>query len=425
MSRTIFLLFSLFFPGAAAAQSDSQLKLEECYRLVQENDPAAARTALLQRGSELRTAQIDADRLPSISWNASAAIQTETVDLPIEFPGIDPIDLPLYRAQTTLDGQYALYDGGLAAARRQAEAAQLQADRQSVTVELEKLKDNVNEYFFGVLLLREKVAILETSRRNLEQKVETLEAGQRHGVVLESEVDKLRVEILRLSARIDQANGDARALLAVLADLTGRTLPEDVALIVPPPAKDPVPETPLQRAELQLFESRKASILANEQLITARRRPKVGAFVQAGLGYPNPLNFFDDTVSPFAVAGLNFSWAIVDWGKDDRDRQLLTVQSQLVDNQRAAFEHRLDALEGKFREDLVAMQRQIERDKEIVELESKILRQVSSQLDNGVITSTEYLDQVNAETRARLNLESHLLQLQQIKVNYLTQRGAL
>ena len=69
------------------------------------------------------------------------------------------------------------------------------------------------------------------------------------------------------------------------------------------------------------------------------------------------------------------------------------------------------------------MERQILKDKEIVLLQEDILKDYSSQLDNGIITTTDYTTQLNEVIQARLQLEVHKLQIQQLKSDYLTKMG--
>jgi outer membrane protein TolC len=416
-------LLVLFLPPGFT-QTDKSLALEECYKKAMESYPLTAKTGLLQQASGLKLEQLDAARRPVIDWQGQASYQSETVQFPFELPGVKPIELPLFRAQTSINAGYTIYDGGMAEAQKALERAGLLAEQQSVAVDLERLKDRINDYFFGVLMLREKVKILETSLNNLQTKIATLAAGVSHGAVLESEVDKLRVEALRLQSQLEETRAQARGLLSVLSELIDEPLDEEVVLEMPDLAVLDY-SMPLQRSELRLFDLQKEKILAGEGVIAARWKPKAGAFLQAGVGYPNPLNFFDDNISPFAIGGVQFTWTLFDWKQASRDRQLLTVQSRIVDNQRAVFEKNIQVLDGKFLEDIKAVENLIERDRQIEALQEKILQQASSQLDNGVITSTEYLDQVNAEIQARLSLEIHMLQLRQIKVNYLTLKGLL
>jgi Flp pilus assembly secretin CpaC len=69
------------------------------------------------------------------------------------------------------------------------------------------------------------------------------------------------------------------------------------------------------------------------------------------------------------------------------------------------------------------LQEQIKIDQQIADLQADILNQLAAQLDNGVITSTDYLTQTNAELLARQQLELHQLQLLQTQLNFLNERG--
>lgn len=426
MKKTTFLFAILIAPFLGFTQA-VKISLADCYQKARANYPIYNQTALLEQANALQLERIQKERLPEITWNAQASMQSEVVEFPFQLPlppGESALDLPLYRVQTTADLQYTIYDGGLNDARQKIENAQLAADRQQVQAELDKLKPQANQFVFGILMQRDRIEILRTSQATLENKVETLEAALRHGVVLPADIDKLRVEILRLQSEIEQAEGTIRGLAAALGELIGETVPPDAEFILPE-MQSVSGALEIQRPELQLFNYQKESILAREDMITAARKPKVGAFLQAGLGAPNPLNFFDESLSPFAMGGVRFSWKIFDWEQSDRDRQLLTLRSQLVDQQREAFEATIERMDGKYLEDIVTLEKLLQRDEEIARLQESILDQVSSQLEQGVATATDYITQSNALAQARLNRQLHELQQQQIKVEYLTLKGQL
>ena len=426
MKNLLIILAILVIPPTGFTQT-AKISLADCYEKARTSYPLYAQTGLLEQTNALQLERIQKERLPEITWNAQASLQSEVVSFPFQLPlppGEAALNLPLYRIQTTADLNYTIFDGGLNEARQKIEKAQLSADRQQVQVELDKLKPQVNQFVFGILMQRERMDILRNSQATLEKKVETLEAGLRHGVVLPADIDKLRVEILRLQTEIEQAQGAIRGLVASLSQLIGEPLSPDVDFSLPA-MQGIAAGTEIQRPELQLFNYQKESILAREDMITAARRPKVGAFLQAGLGVPNPLNFFDENLSPFAVGGVKFSWKIFDWQQSDRDRQLLTLKSQLVSQQRDAFEATLERMDGKYMEDIATLEQLMLRDEEIAQLQQKILDQVSSQLEQGVATSSDYIIQANALAQARLNRQLHELQQQQIKVEYLTLKGQL
>ena len=60
----------------------------------------------------------------------------------------------------------------------------------------------------------------------------------------------------------------------------------------------------------------------------------------------------------------------------------------------------------------------VRSDKAIIELRSSITEAAKAQLENSVITSSDYLREVNAEDAARQSLIIHQIQLLQAEVNY-------
>lgn len=414
-----FLIILSFYPGITQT---GKITLGEAYEQAASHHPLGKRKVLLEEATRLSLEQIDAARLPDISLNAQGQFQSENVRVPFEIPGQEPIELPLLTAQAAVEAQYLLFDGGLAEARREVERSNLLAEQQRVSTDLYRLNKQVDQAFFSVLLLRARHAILENNLGALEAKVAQLRAGVRHGAVLPETVDELEVEALRLESEIEETLGQQQAALGSLSELTGLPLSDSTQLILPD-LEDFSPARELQRPELQLFEQQKSSVLAREQLLTASRKPKLSAFARGGVGYPNPLNFFDTEVSPFGLVGLRFSWKIFDWNKTDLERQSLLVQSRLLENSRQAFEYRIQIEEEPYLESIATLERLLERDEAIVALQQKILSRSSARLDSGVITPAEYLDQVNAGIQAQLQLETHRLQLQKAKVNYLTLKG--
>lgn len=424
MKKPAIQFFSIALLLAAVCQMglSQQISLQDCYRFAESNTAISQNPQLLENLTNLRLQNIEASRLPGVQWNARATMQNEVFGLPFDFPGVD-INIPLYNVQTNLETNYLIYDGGLAEARKVVEKAKLATERQSVAVELNKLKEQVDKFYFGALLMQEQSKLLEVTRSDLAAKAEQLVAAVRHGVALESDLKKVQVEQLRIRSKIEEVRSDRRAMLAVLGSLTHQNLDENVRLELPANAQYPIPNSQLTRPELALFDLQKQQILASEGLINAANKPKVGAFVTAGVGYPDPLNFFDDEISPYVVGGVQFTWKFWDWKQADRERQQLAVQSQLIDNQKKSFVQTIENLDGKFQEEIKKIKNQIAADEEIAKLQSEILSQLSSQLEHGVITTTDYLLQSNAELQARLTAETHRVQLAQVEAAWRTWRG--
>ena len=62
-------------------------------------------------------------------------------------------------------------------------------------------------------------------------------------------------------------------------------------------------------------------------------------------------------------------------------------------------------------------------DEQLVIIKDQITNRSASSLKNGVITSADYIRDLNAALQARANLETHKVQLVQASVNYQTISG--
>lgn len=419
----IIAFFSLMLSGSTIfTQSDNIIKLEDCYQWALDRHPLQNKPALLDRQAQLRLEQIDLERLPQLQLNAQASYQSETVQFPLEIPGAEIPELPLFRAQASVDGSYLLYDGGLRDARRSMEQSALNTALQSVIVEQYPVHSQVNQAYFGVLLAKAQIKVLEQGVANLDSRITTLEAAKENGVALQVDIDQLEVRRLELLQQIQQLEGRAKEALQTLGAITGQVFSDNISLDVPYHADFQL-DLPVQRPELELFQLQKVQITSGESMIEASRKPKVNLFMQAGLGYPHPLNFFDDSLNPFVLGGVGFSWTITDWKKSRVDRQLLSVQTQLVDNQKAVFLDQIEKMKSPYQDRMQTLEELSAQGQQIVDLQKKILKTFSAQLDLGVRTSTDYIEQLNKSTQAALNLELYRLQMEQLKVEYRTLLG--
>ena len=398
------------------------LDLETCYRLAEERLPVQKLYPLQEQKANLEMDKLALQRLPQVSWNAKVVGQSQGVEVPFTPPGADgPIRQPLINGQTTLEASYLLYDGGVNEAQGRLVRAEEAVDRQSVAVEANKLKPRINSLFFNILLLQAQDSILENNQGTLQARLEVLKAGEKQGTVLPGVVTQLEIEILKLQSRREETAGKRKAMAALLADMTGLS-PEQTAVLKVPDMQPAPDAMQVNRPELKYFDLRRQQIAESNALIDAGKKPMLSLFAQAGVGYANPLNFFDQSLSPFAIGGVQFRWAF-DWGKSKKDKELTAVKMQTVENQREQFLYELNLLDNRYAADKATIEKQIERDREIASLQTELLNISASQLNHGVITASEYLQQFNAGVDTQLNVRLHELALLQLQADYFTQKG--
>ena len=401
------------------------LDLEEAYKLAETNYPLIKGEPLLESISETNVQILNRQHLPELRLIAIGQLQSDNLQIGGDNPnGSISIDVPLESYRGYLDLNYHLFDGGMTKANKKVEKSQLQVDQQALQVDLRNLKDQVNTLFLNTLLLKRQKTLLQLTMENVLSNIGMMQAGYENGTVLESELSKLKVRKIELESEEIDIQGNIDASLEVLSRLLGTPLTNDTQLLLPE-ALFQQNEFNISRPEQQLFEYQSDFLESQKGKILASRMPKLSMFAQGGIGYPNPLNFSDINTSTYALGGLRLNWNVFDWGVAKKQKEKIELQKEQVAVNREVFEFNIDQRQEDFRKRLEAIDRQIEKDRKIVALQSEILKQSAVQLQEGVINSNDYLIQVNAELSARQQMELHLVQKQKLQIEYLTLFGKL
>jgi len=153
-----------------------------------------------------------------------------------------------------------------------------------------------------------------------------------------------------------------------------------------------------------------------------KTKPKLSAFAQVGYGRPG-FNMFYTDFDKFYLVAARLNWNIWDWKQSNRESQIYEIQSNIIENQKETFNKNLQISAEKELSDIQKYDELIKQDNEIITLREKIVNTASSQLDNGIITSSEYMSEHNNSLQAKLNLEIHKIQLMKAKVDYLNLTG--
>jgi outer membrane protein TolC len=163
----------------------------------------------------------------------------------------------------------------------------------------------------------------------------------------------------------------------------------------------------------------------SQQLTGHQKAPKISAFARGGAGYPNPYNFFDDEASPFYMVGARFTWNILDWQQNKREQRVLDIQQDILPTQHENTERQIQLDLREKQSDINRLEKNLEKDQQLVQVQEKVLELVSAQLDNGVISAADYLEEVHAKQTASLNYELHKIQLIKAQYDYLLTQGQL
>ena len=428
MKRIFLLAQVLLWMAYLPAPAQQLITLRECYDLASKSSPITSEILVYDQIRQQKDKNLSKGWLPTIDANGSFIYNSSVIDLTeamgsLPVPGISDLISPMPHEQykMTLEINQVIYDGGTIREAKSLEMAEFRAQEKQTEAELYKLKNQVNGYYFNILLLEKQEELLKTYRDLIQKRMTSIEAAIRNGVMLPTERDVLLSEKINLEQQLTENSVQMAALQKVLSDITGSTIDTTVRLVLPMAETSKIP--PLTRPELQIFELRKGQLDASIKLRESQRRPKVFGF--ATLGYSNPPgnNFFKDEFAPFAIVGAGIRWNIYDWDKTSGEIQVIDYQKSLADIRKADLSAQLNRLLETKMSEIKNLEARLETDSDLIEIRKRITQAAGSRFENGVITATEFMHELNAEKQAVINQEINRVRLALSKVEYLNISG--
>ncbi len=424
MPATIIALL-LSFP--ALSQSHDSITLELCYQQLQKTYPLARQAGLIDQSSALRTKNLNKNYLPQFNVNGSASWQNEVTEvvipLPANMPPLSGPAIPKDQYKLTLDVTESLYNGNITNYQKKLEKYNLSVDLKNVDATLYLLKDQVNQFYFSILLSEQNIKLLEETKKQLESKLQEVASAVKNGSSLQMNADLIMAEIIKLEQNIYELSMDRLAGIRMLSELTGIPLDEKSGFIMPA-ITVPALNYENKRIEFELYSIQRERVDLLKNMVTTKWNPKLWAFGQFGVGIPG-YNFLSTDVAPMFMIGAKLTWNPWNWNANKNEKKIYGIQGDILKNQQESFDKTLRVTTNKNMTDITKLTGLLTKDAELVVLRAGITKTASSQLSNGVITSSDYILRVNDETQARMGMEIHKIQLIKAKINYLFNIGKL
>lgn len=427
MKRLIFVFIFLTFRTLTFSQLPDSVTLDYCYRKAAINFPLARQEGLLEGSSELKVKNISKNWLPQMNLYGSFSLQSDVTAFAIpRILGLPPIESPTISKdwyKFTLDVNQSVYEGNITAYQKKLEGMNLSADQKSLQIELYKLKDRINQVFLSIFLIRENESLLISSKERLEAKLKEVRSGVANGVQLSSNADAIEAELLRIDQQLTEVKVDRSTAFKMLSQLTSTEIPETAHLTFPHiQIRSYTYEN--KRFEAELFDIQESRVVIMKNMVTTKWNPKVSAYGQVGYGRPG-LNMLSNSFDPWWLFGARLTWNFFNWNQNKNEKKIYDIQGEIIKSQKDAFDKNLQITSETNLAQIIKLSEILPKDEEIINLRTRITKTASSQLDNGVITSGEYINRMNEEIQARLSLQLHKVQLELAKLTYLYNLGKL
>ena len=413
-----FIALLLLFPIIGIAQET--ITLEDCYRLARENYPTVKKLDLVAKTEGYTLANANRAYLPQVSILGQATYQSEVTDLSKSVVGVLPlppnVSLPtIDKEQHKVVGEVSqlLYGGGAIRSQKAVAKAQNAVQAQAVETQLYILKQRVSNLYFGVLLIDAQLSQNRLNIETLESQLKKAEVALKNGTTLPSNVDELKAEILRVTMQNTEYQASQATYLQILSTFIGKELTSTSNLVQPTPqSQSQSVSTDIFRPELKGFQLQESLLKAQEKQLNSECIPKFSAFFQGGYGRPT-LNMLSNQADFYYITGLRLQWNLSPLYNFSSKRHILRLNRESLTADRQAFLLNTKLELTQQSQQLKKLQKLIEQDETSVTLRQSVAKAAEVQLDNGVITTHEYLQKVNAWHLAQQTLSLHKIQLLQ------------
>jgi outer membrane protein TolC len=409
---TIILLFVI----ATTIKSQNVLTLEKCYEKSRANFPLIKQKEYIAKSKEYNVSNVWKGYYPQITISGQATYQSDVTSLPISLPGmkIDPLSLDQYKA--VADVSQTIWDGGIMSAQAGIQRSSADVDDQKIEIEMLKVKDRINQIYFGILLFNEQIVQTDLVKKDLNAGLDKLNAAFANGTATKTNVDVLKAELLKTDQREIELKSSRKSFVNMLGLLINESLDETLKLKLPEIA-NVFESNEINRPELKLYSSQE-SLIENQSGITlAKILPKASLFFQGGYGKPT-LNMLKNSFDWYYIAGARLTWSPSNLYTYGNESEINELNKKSVEAQKEAFLLNTNLSLKQQIGEIDKLKELIKVDKEIITIRTSVKESTKAQLENGVITSSDYIRELNNEDQAKQNLSIHTIQLLLAWQNY-------
>ena len=410
---------TLFLALVSYAPCFAQLSIEACYEKARANYPLIKQYGLIEKTKEYNLSNAAKGYLPQVTFSAQATYQSDVTEIPIDLDaiGLTGVEIPSvsqdqYKMELALS--QTLWDGGAIRSERKTLRTQAEVDQRDMDVSMYAINERVNQLYFGVLLAEAQLEQNKVLQAELRRSCEQVSSYIKNGIAQQSDLDAIRVDLLKAKQTEAQFEHTKRAYREMLSRLIGEEIGEETRLVKPEAVRPLTKEN--NRPELELYQARIRNLRAQDSRITAGMMPKLGLFVTGGYGKPG-LDMFEDNFKAYYLAGVRLSWNLGSLYTRKNDRRKIQTGIRSIETQRETFLFNTSLDVAQRNATIDKYIDQLKYDDEIIALRGSVKRASEAKMANGTLSGTDLTRDIHAEQSAIQDKILHEMELLQAIYN--------
>ena len=380
--------------------------LEACQQLACDHYPEIRQYDLIRQSEQYDLSNAARSWLPQVSFSAQATWQNRVPEFPsalsgmLDQAGVSLRGLDKDQYKVALEVNQMIWDGGQSQADRRVIEATADEHRQATEVDLYAVKGRVNDLYFGILLLEERLGQTDLTIALLQSNLDKVRSLVTNGVAMQTDADAVEAELLSVQQQRVQIEASRESYRRMLELFIGQRLAERLER----PELVEAVSGESARPELAWIDAQQERLAAQELSVKSATRPRFGVFAQGYYGYPG-LDYFAGMVSTDwtwnALIGVKMSWNFGAYYTKKNRLSNLRVAQQQLDIQRDVFLFNTDLQVAEEQGNISRLRRALADDDRIVALRRSVREAAESKLRKGVIDTNDLLRKITDEASAR------------------------
>ncbi len=408
--RCFFFCLITFLGSSVSAQI--QLDIDRCLSKVNNSSPENNQAKLAIEGGALRQRILSRNYWPKAALGAKVSWQSEVTSVPVDFPGVEIPTAPKDQYALTLDVNQILYDGGVTKAVMDLQAHETTLQGLEKELSLHQSEKRAIELFYAVALQQSMISTHESLIEQMQEKLNQANKLKDSGLMDKKDILEIEVKILEIDQKKSEAQKRKRSARESLALLMGER--DTAFVVVLSDQKRNLHALDFEnRPENKALQTRRGLLAARDQIQKAKLKPNFGLFVTGGYGNPG-LNFLSDQFGFYGLGGIRMQLPLdhLVSGKSNMESNFIYKQVQDLQISGEKLERDLRMVENNHRAEITKLRDWLVEDDRIIDLRREIVEVSKAKWEGGIITTSQYLDDVTAFSLVYQQKLSHEILLQ-------------
>ena len=387
------------------SQAQIQYALPELIQKAEQHYPLLKQKDYLQEAAKQTSSLLNASLIPTLSMEGQGTYQSEVTSFSV--PGFSGIPTPKKNNYYIgLDLHVPLTDFGTLKSKKDVEEAKTDTGLKQIDVDLQKVRERVTNVVANILLQQENKKILQLRQDEINSQLKKITVAVSNGAVLRSNQLVFESELLNTEEKMMEIDATLQSLVAELSILTGEQIVSNANISLGVVSSR---SSSINRAEIKLFNAQIQLIHQQRTAFKHETLPRLSLFSQGNYGRPG-YNFLNNNFRLYGIVGLGLQWNINNFILLKGQNHLFDIRQKMIEAQEENFSMNLQIAMNQKETEINKYDPLIQKDEQIVAKRKEISAAFASQLDNGVITSTDYLTELNATNAAELVQALHKIQ---------------